>query len=111
MTGPESEKIVATSMMHLIQTATKNGVITEHERILLSEFDHSLQYYAKELNKVMDQDKISYQDERSLNRLKDMIIENGFHLANEIDGVSKDMMNMIISLIFTLKVPKSEEEL
>ncbi|MHA2253644.1 MAG: hypothetical protein ACXAD7_25015 [Candidatus Kariarchaeaceae archaeon] len=107
----QSDKIVATAMMTLIQTATKNGVISEQEKILLDEFDLSLQYYAEELKEILNKGRVTKKDEIRLNQLKDMIIENGFQLANEINGVSTDMMNLIISLIFTLKVPKADEVL
>ena len=107
----QSEKIVATAMMHLIQTATKKGIITEQEKLLLDEFDLSLQYYAEELKDILKKGSVSKKDETRLYQLKDTIIENGFLLANEINGVSTDMMNLIISLIFTLKVPKVDEKL
>jgi hypothetical protein len=105
--SPDSEKIIAETMMNLIQTATKKGVITDEETMLLDEFQQSLQYFGIELDNILQNGHINESDELRLNQLKEQIIENGFSLAQEIDGVSTDMLNLITSLIFTLKVPKS----
>ncbi len=107
MQNPKSDKIIANTMMHLIQTATNKGLVSDQERILLDEFDQSLNYFGSELDRILFNEQITKENELYLYQLKDLIIENGFNLANEINGVSTELMNLIVSVIINLKVPKA----
>ena len=96
-------------MMHLVQTATHNGLITEQEVMLLNEFNSTLTYYGNELDRILAKGKVTNDDETYLNDLKETIIDNGFEVANEINGVSTDLMNLIVTVIISLRVPKPND--
>ena len=105
MTESDCDRIIAEAMMYLFETAAKDGVLTDEEKKFISEMEITLNYYKNALKKAYDDGIITPQEVTYLTTLKEAIISEGFDVAEEFNGVSKDEMNLIISMICSLKVP------
>jgi len=103
--GSDPDKILAKAMMHLIQTAANDGIITEEEADLIDSFEISLKKYERALVMAFEDGIIDEEEETLLTEIKDKIIENGSQVA-DLDGISKDEMNLLISMMLSLEVPK-----
>ncbi len=101
----ESDKILDEAMKSLILTAAKDGIITKEEHKFIGEMEITFDYYRKALDKAFEDGIISKQESLHLHRIKEIIIAEGFEVAEEYKGVSQDMMNLLISIICSLKVP------
>ncbi|MHA2251059.1 MAG: hypothetical protein ACXAD7_11910 [Candidatus Kariarchaeaceae archaeon] len=106
----ESDKILAEAMMFLYETAAKDGKITDEEMKLISEMEITLNYYKRALDKAYADDIITQEEVDQLNKLKEIIVSEGFDVADEFQGISKDEMNILVALICKLKVPKPSGE-
>ncbi|MHA2171392.1 MAG: hypothetical protein ACXAB7_16010 [Candidatus Kariarchaeaceae archaeon] len=109
MSVDDTDRIIAEAMMYLFETAAKDGILSEEEKKFISEMEITLNYYKEALKKAYDDGIITPQEVKYLTNLKEAIISEGFDVAEEFNGVSKDEMNMIISMICSLKVPKKTE--
>ena len=103
----DADKILAKAMMYLIETAAKDGVITQEEVDLIDTFEVSLKKYESALKDAYADGVITFEEEKKLHTIKDVIIEGGNLMANLVDGISKDEMNLLISMMLSLEVPKS----
>ena len=101
----DPDKILAKAMMHLIETAAKDGVITQEEVDLIDAFEVSLKKYERALRKAFEDGVIDNDEEKILEDIKDKIISNGTQVAG-IDGISKDEMNLLISMMLSLEIPR-----
>ena len=78
-------------------------------RLIPGVFVLTLNYYKKALDKAYEDNIITKKEVDKLNKLKEIIISEGFEVAEEFKGISKDEMNILVALICKLKVPKSNE--
>lgn len=104
----EADKMMAETMMYLIQTAANDGIITQEEKNLLDTFEYSMKHYKNALNEALEDGKITEKEEEKLTRIKEVIISGGRIIADEIDGISKDEMNLLIAVMVSLKIPKKD---
>lgn len=105
----EVDKILAKAMMFVTQTAANDGIITQEEKEMLDTFEFSLKIYHKALNDAFEDGCITKEEELQLERVKDMILNDGTAMADKIDGISKDEMNLLLAMMLSLKVPKADE--
>ncbi|MHA2504687.1 MAG: hypothetical protein ACXAE3_17680 [Candidatus Kariarchaeaceae archaeon] len=103
-----ADKILAKAMMYLIETAAKDGVITQEEVDLIDTFEVSLKKYEGALREAYADGIITLDEENRLHSIKDYIIEGGKLMADLADGISKDEMNLLISMMLSLEVPRSQ---
>lgn len=106
---PDIDKILNEAMMYLMETASKDGIITEEEENLIKGIKISLEFFKSALEHALEDGIITEREEKSLVRIKDLIIEDGFSIANEDELISKDEMNMIVAVILSLKVPHAKD--
>lgn len=102
----EADKIIAIAMMNLIETASKDGVITQEESKMIESIEFSLRFYKKLLVDALEDGVVTSEEKESLEKMKDGLIDDAYKVAEEIDGISKDEMNLLISLMLKIVVPK-----
>ncbi|MDH5402895.1 MAG: hypothetical protein OEZ01_01985 [Candidatus Heimdallarchaeota archaeon] len=103
----EVDKILANTMMNLVQTAAKDGIITKEEKALLDTFDFSLNEFKNVLVEAFEDGIITPDEKEKLEQFKEAIIEKGRKVA-EIDEINVDEFNLLIAVMCSLKLPKSE---
>jgi len=105
----DADKILAKAMMYLFQTAANDGIITEEEANLINSFELSLKQYDRALRAAFEDNIITREEKEKLIKVKEIIINSGRIIADEIDGISKDEMNLLISMMLSLEVPKESK--
>lgn len=102
----QADRILAHAIMHLMETAGKDGVVTDDEREVIESIEFSLRFYKQMLVDALDDGEITPNEKKMLDGMKERIIKEGFNVAELINGVSKDEMNLLISVMLSLKLPK-----
>lgn len=101
-----SDATVSKIMMHLVETAAYDGILTDEELELLSTIDNSLKIYKKKLAKVLEDGIVTEEEYQQLSRIKDIIINAATIIAGSDDEINKDEMNLIIGVMVSINVPK-----
>ncbi|MFV2016694.1 MAG: hypothetical protein ACC656_14785 [Candidatus Heimdallarchaeota archaeon] len=100
------DRILARAIMHLMETAGKDGIITEEEREVVESIEFSFRFYKQMLVDALEDGEITPNEMRMLEGMKERIIKEGYNVAEIVNGVSKDEMNLLISVMLSLKLPK-----
>ncbi|MHA2028178.1 MAG: hypothetical protein ACW99A_21235 [Candidatus Kariarchaeaceae archaeon] len=102
----QADRMLAHAIMHLMETAGKDGIITQEEQEVIDTIEFSLRFYKQMLIDALEDGEITSDEKRMLENMKERIIKEGFNVAELVNGVSKDEMNLLISLMLSLKLPK-----
>ncbi|MCE7733539.1 MAG: hypothetical protein GPJ54_01590 [Candidatus Heimdallarchaeota archaeon] len=100
------DQIMARAIMHLMETAGKDGIITDEEREVVDSIEFSLRFYKQMLIDALEDGEITPNEKKMLEGMKERIIKEGYNVAELVNGVSKDEMNLLISVMLSLKLPK-----
>ena len=100
------DQIMARAIMHLLETAGKDGIITDEEREVVDSIEFSLRFYKQMLIDALEDGEITAKEKKMLEGMKERIIKEGYNVAELVNGVSKDEMNLLISVMLSLKLPK-----
>ncbi len=100
------DRILANAIMHLMETAGKDGIITAEEKKVIESIEFSFRFYKQMLIDALEDGEISSNEMKMLEGMKERIIKEGYNVAELINGVSKDEMNLLISVMLSLKLPK-----
>ncbi|MCH8906272.1 MAG: hypothetical protein IH840_04205, partial [Candidatus Heimdallarchaeota archaeon] len=90
-----ADKILAEAMMHMLQTAARDGVITDEEAEIVDKIEYSLRFFRQMLVDAMADGVITQEEQDSLIRMKDKMIEEGYNVAEASSDVSKDELNLL----------------
>lgn len=101
----QADKILASTIMHLMETAGKDGVITDDEAEVIESIEFSLRFYRQMVVDALEDGVITPTEKHMLEGMKERIIKEGYNIAEAINGVSKDEMNLLISVMLSLKLP------
>ncbi|OLS19005.1 MAG: hypothetical protein HeimC2_43290 [Candidatus Heimdallarchaeota archaeon LC_2] len=101
----QAEKLLAKTIMHLMETAGQDGIITEEEKEVIESIEFSLRFFKQMVVDALEDGVITTNEKYLLEGMKDRIIKEGFNIAESINGVSKDEMNLLISVMLSLKLP------
>ncbi len=103
----EVEKFVARVMKDIIETAANDGVITEEEQKLIGELDFSMRILKDQLSHALHDGHISMDEYQTLQKLKDIIVNNALGVAEENNHISRDEMDILMAFLLSAKIPKS----
>ncbi len=101
----QADKLLANTIMHLMETASKDGIITDEEAEVIECIEFSLRFYKQMVLDALEDGIISPTEKHMLEGMKERIIKEGFNIAEAINGVSKDEMNLLVSVMLSLKLP------
>ena len=101
----QADRLLAKTIMHLMETAGQDGIITAEEKEVIESIEFSLRFYKQMVVDALDDDVISDKEHHMLEGMKERIIKEGYNIAESINGVSKDEMNLLISVMLSLKLP------
>lgn len=100
------DRMVSAAMRDIIETAAKDGLITDEETALIDLAEESLKLYHRELHLALDDDLITEEERKSLEDLKDAILDKGMEVANLDERITADEMALLMAYIVAIKLPK-----
>ena len=75
------------------------------EKEVIESIEFSLRFYKQMVVDALEDGVITDKEHHMLEGMKERIIKEGFNIAEAINGVSKDEMNLLISVMLSLKLP------
>ncbi|MCY3410295.1 MAG: hypothetical protein INQ03_01550 [Candidatus Heimdallarchaeota archaeon] len=106
----DNDQVIADIMINLIETAHRDGYLSEDEKAILDSIENSLAFYKQALDDATEDGKITKAEHEHLQKIKDIVINAATLVAERSDNeITSEEMNLLIGAMVSIKVPKATE--